>query len=79
MTDLSRDIGGLEARMVEHDKRFDRLEDAVTTGFREVNDKLDGLKAAENQRKGAARLGKFLFGGGVVVAILEALRAWWTK
>lgn len=79
MTAMLRDIGGLEARMEEHDRRFDRLENTVTEGFKAVNGKLDELKALENQRKGVAILGRFLFGGGVVAAILEILRVWWHK
>jgi hypothetical protein len=55
MIDLSRGIGGLEARMDEHEKRVDRIEQKIDEGFEAVNTRLDKLTESENRRKGAAR------------------------
>lgn len=74
MTDISRDIGGLEARMDEHDKRFDKLERAVADGFEKVNGKLDALRAAESRRKGAMTVLKLLFGAGSGMGVWEIIK-----
>jgi hypothetical protein len=73
MTDISRSLGNLEARMGEHEKRLDRLDEKVDAGFAGINRKLDALGAAENQRKGAMWLLRFFIGG----AGLAGLYRWW--
>ncbi len=62
--DVQRDIGGLEARMDEHDKRFDRLDKTINAGFESVNRRLDTIAETENKRKGATSLLKILLGTG---------------
>jgi hypothetical protein len=52
MNDLSRGIGGLEARMYEHEKRVDWIEQKIDEGFEAVNTRLDKPTESENQRKG---------------------------
>ena len=74
MTDLQRDIGGLEARMDEHDKRFDRLESKIDDGFEKLNGKLDHITAEENRRKGAMTLLKIVFGAGGLAGLWEVLK-----
>lgn len=74
MNDISRDIGGLEARMDEHDKRFDRLETKVDEGFAGINSKLDALHSAESRRKGAFTMLKLLFGAGGGVGAWEIIK-----
>lgn len=77
MTDsLARDIGGLEARMDEHDKRFDRIEKQIGEGFTEMREGFAALAATENQRKGAKGLIKAAFaGGGIIAGLIEIGRA----
>jgi hypothetical protein len=77
MSDLQQDIGGLKARMEEHDKRFDRLESQIDTGFTRIHARLDGLAAAENRRKGALRV--LVFVGGLFTAAVEGARALFGK
>lgn len=79
MTDLSRDIGGLEARMDEHDRRFDTLEKAVADGFEKVNTKLDALKEERAQRKGALGLVKLILGAGGIYGIVDLVKSLWHK
>lgn len=75
MTDLQRDIGGLEARMDEHEKRVDRIEQKIDEGFEAVNTRLDLLTESENRRKGALVALRVLLGSGVIAAIVEGARA----
>lgn len=75
MTDLSRDIGGLEARMDEHDKRFDKLERKIDDGFEKINGKLDNITAEENRRKGALTLIKLSLGAGGLAGAWEVLKS----
>lgn len=75
MTDLQRDIGGLEARMDEHEKRVDRIEGKIDAGFARLHQRLDEQAATEHQRKGALGLVKMLFSGGVITAIVEGGKA----
>lgn len=79
MTELDRDIGGLEARMDEHEKRFERVEKKIDAGFNAVNAKLVTLVAAENRRKGAVGIAKLFIGGGILTAVAEAARAWLSR
>lgn len=79
MTDLQRDIGGLEARMDEHEKRVDRIEQKIDEGFESVNTRLDLLTESENQRKGALFALRMLLGGGVIAGIVEGARALFGK
>lgn len=79
MTDVQRDIGGLEARMDEHEKRVDRIESKIDAGFQAVNERLDNLAAAENRRKGALAVVKTVFGGGVITAIYEGAKSLFGK
>jgi hypothetical protein len=79
MSDLQRDIGGLEARMDEHEKRFARVEEKIDAGFAEVKGQLSRLVAADNRRKGAAGVIKLLIGGGILTGLAEAARAWLSK
>lgn len=74
LTSIDRDIGGLEARMDEHDKRLDRLERKVDDGFEGINRKLDGLRAEESRRKGAMTVLKLLFGAGSGVGLWEIIK-----
>lgn len=73
--DLQRDIGGLEARMDEHDKRFDRLDKKIDDGFASINGKLDTITASENRRKGALTLLKIAFGSAGVAGAWEVLKS----
>ena len=75
MTDLSRDIGGLEARMDEHEKRLDRIEHSVKEGFGGVNARLDDLSSAENRRKGMMTLIKIAFGASGIAGAWEILKS----
>jgi uncharacterized protein involved in exopolysaccharide biosynthesis len=86
MTDLQRDIGGLEARMDEHEKRVDRIEQKIDDGFTQVrqqsdagfariHQRIDELAEAEHRRKGALGLLKMLFSGGVITGIFEGAKA----
>lgn len=75
MTDLQRDIGGLEARMDEHEKRVDRIEGKIDEGFARLHERLDELAGAEHQRKGALGLLKLLFSGSVITGLWEAGKA----
>ena len=86
MTDLQRDIGGLEARMDEHEKRVDRIEQKIDAGFREIRDantagftrihqRIEELAAAENQRKGALGLVKMAMSGSLITGAVEGLKA----
>lgn len=79
MTDLQRDIGGLEARMDEHEKRVDRIEGKIDDGFARVHERLDELAEAEHTRKGALGLLKLLFSGSVITGIWEGARALFNK
>jgi len=79
MTDIARDIGGLEARMDEHDKRLDELKEMVTVGFRETKAAIDELRGAESRRKGAASVVKFLLGAGGMAAIWEIAKGVFRK
>ena len=76
MTDLDRDIGVLEARMDDHDRRFDKLEEQMDAGFEGINRKLDGLRLAESRRKGAMSVLKLLFGGGTLAGLWELAKTW---
>lgn len=76
---LSRDIGGLEARMDEHERRFARVEGKIDAGFQAVTDRLDALTASENRRKGALGVMKAIVGGGLLTGVIEAARAWYGK
>ena len=87
MTDLQRDIGGLEARMDEHEKRVDRIEGkiddgfeqlraSVEAGFSRVHQRVDELSAAEHRRRGALRLIRMLFSGGVITGIVEGAKTY---
>ena len=77
--DVQYDIGGLKARMDEHDKRFDRLEKKVDAGFDGINRKLDGLKASEQRRKGAMGLIKLALGAGGVYSLIDLVKGLWHK
>lgn len=79
MTDLSRDIGGLEARMDEHEKRFDRLDQKIDDGFKTINNRLDTLTASENWRKGAVGILKILGSGGILTGLYEGVKALFGK
>lgn len=79
MTDILRDIGGLEARMGEHDKRFDRLDKKIDDGFANLNGKLDTLGAAENRRKGALSLVKVALGSAGFYGLYEVFKGFWHK
>lgn len=72
--DLSRDIGALEARMDDHDRRFDKLDEQMQQGFDGINSRLDSIGAAENRRKGAMGVIKLLFGAGTLTGIVEFIR-----
>lgn len=72
MTDVQRDIGGLAARMDEHEKRVDRIEGKIDEGFARLHERLDELAGAEHQRKGALGLLKLLFSGSVITGLFEA-------
>lgn len=72
--DLQRDIGGLEARMDEHDKRFDRLDKTITDGFKSVNARLDTITEAENRRKGAMWLVKIILGSAGLIGAWELIK-----
>ncbi len=85
MTDLQRDIGGLEARMDGHEKRVDRIEQKIDAGFKDIrthteagfgviHKRLDELYAAENQRKGVTGLVKTVFTGGAFAGAIEAIK-----
>lgn len=74
MTDLSRDIGILEARMDDHDRRFDKIEEMVETGFGKVNDRLDALSAERYQRKGAMGLVKLMLGASGIAGLIEFVK-----
>ncbi len=76
MSDIARDIGGLEARMDEHDRRFDRIEEIVTTGFRETKAAIDDLRGHESRRKGALAVVKILLGGGVAASAWELIKGY---
>lgn len=86
MTDLQRDIGGLEARMDEHEKRVDRIEQKIDDGFDQVRQQTDAgftriharineLHDAESRRKGALGLVKMFFSGGLITTIFEGAKA----
>jgi hypothetical protein len=77
MSDLSREIGGLEARMDEHEKRVDRIEKKIDDGFSAVNARLDKLSAEDSRRKGA--WGALVVIGGVLTAVVEGARALFGK
>lgn len=79
MTDFSRDIGGLEARMDDHDRRFDKLEEIIDTGFAKVNGQLDALSAERYQRKGAMGLVKLLLGAGGIYGLIDLIKGLWHK
>lgn len=74
MSDINHAIGGLEARMTEHDRRFDKLEKAVTDGFDKVNGKLDALKEERAQRKGAMGLVKLILGASGIAGLIELVK-----
>lgn len=74
MTDLSRDIGILEARMDDHDRRFDKIEEIVESGFSNVNGRLDALMAEKNQRKGALGLVKLMLGASGIAGLIEFVK-----
>jgi hypothetical protein len=85
MNDLSRDIGSLEARMDEHDKRFDRLDKKIDdgsertrvqieSGFASINHRLDAITATENRRKGAVGLVKFALGSAGLYGLWEVIK-----
>ena len=89
MTDLQRDIGGLEARMDEHEKRVDRIEQKIDDGFDQIrqqsdagftriHQRIDELAAAEHRRKGALGLLKMFMSGGVLTGIFEAAKSFLT-
>lgn len=86
MTDLQRDIGGLEGRMDEHEKRVDRIERKIDDGFDQIrqqsdvgfariHQRINELAGAENRRKGALQLIKMFFSGGVITGIVEGAKA----
>ena len=90
MSDLQNTIGGLEARMDEHDKRFDRLDKKIDdgsertrlqieTGFASINDRLDEITAAENRRKGAIDLLKFVAGSAGLYGLWELAKGFFHK
>lgn len=86
MSDIQRDIGGLEARMDEHDKRFDRIERSIaegfkgtSDGFREINSRLDDLTSAENRRIGAMGLIKVVIGSAGVYGLWEMTKGLFHK
>lgn len=74
MNDLSRDIGILEARMDDHDRRFDKLEEIIDTGFAKVNGQLDALSAERYQRKGAMGLVNLILGASGIAGIIELVK-----
>ena len=74
MTELLRNIGGLEARMEEHDRRFDQLEKKVDDGFSGIYRRLDDLKDTESRRKGAMGVLKLLFGAGTLTGLWEVIK-----
>ena len=74
MTDVQRDIGGLEARMDEHDKRFDKLEKKIDDGFEKMNGKLDHITAVENRRKGLMSAINLLLGAGGIAGAWELVK-----
>ena len=74
MTDLQRDIGGLKARMDEHEKRIDRIEGKIDVGFARLHQRLDEFAGAEHQRKGALGLVKMFLSGGIITAIVEGAK-----
>lgn len=75
MTDLQRDIGGLEARMDEHEKRVDRIEGKIDVGFARLHERLDELAEAEHRRKGALGLLRLFFSGSLITGLWEAAKA----
>jgi hypothetical protein len=72
--DLSRDIGSLEARMDDHDRRFDKLEEMVTAGFDETKAGLAELRSSESRRKGAMGVIKLIFGAGGFAGLYEVIK-----
>jgi hypothetical protein len=86
MTDLQRDIGALEARVDEYEKRCDRSDEKVAEGFKQLQDemrsgfgrihaRIDELSGAENRRKGAIGLVRMVFSGGVITGLYEVGKA----
>lgn len=74
MSDIPRDIGALEARMDDHDRRFDRLEEMVTKGFDDTKAAIDELRATESRRKGAMSVLKVAFGAGTLTGLVELVK-----
>ena len=79
MTDILRDIGGLEARMDEHAKRFDKLDEKIDSGFSSLNGRLDTLTANENKRSGALGLVKVILGSAGFYGLYEVVKGFWHK
>lgn len=76
--DLNRALGRVEGDVGAVKQSIERIEKAVSEGFKDVGDRLDALEAKENQRKGAlsalmifsgfvggliVKFGSFIFGG----------------
>lgn len=71
MAELLRDIGALEARMDDHDRRFDTLEGMVTKGFEETKNSISELRNSESRRKGALGIVKIALGAGGLAGLWE--------
>jgi hypothetical protein len=83
---VQRDIGALEARVDVYEKRCDRTEEKIDTGFKEIRQdmlagfarihaRIDELAGAENRRKGALGLIRMFFSGSVITGLYEAGKA----
>lgn len=68
-SELQRDIGRMEGKQDAMGARLDRLEKIIEDGFDRINQRLAGLEASENKRKGAV---SFLT---VIASVISALAA----
>jgi hypothetical protein len=73
--DVQRDLGGFEARLDEHDRRFDQIEQKIDHGFAELSRQIQDLFAAENRRRGMFGFAKVLIAGGALTGAAEWLRS----
>lgn len=60
--------------MDDHDRRFDKLEEIIDTGFAKVNGQLDALSAERYQRKGAMGLVKLILGASGIAGLVELVK-----
>ena len=74
MNDVNRDIGALEARMEDHDRRFDKIEEIVTKGFDETKAAIADLRSAESQRRGAMTVLKLIMGASGLAGAYEVFK-----